>query len=180
MDHLLAVCTGILCRLPLLAGLLIRKAARRGVEASVYAAGTAAGIQTPPLVVLAGAEHMGVDLSGHQPEQVTAGHLRSADRVLLGAILAHVRELVVLDGDAWTRTFTVKELVRRGREHGPRPYRQDLRSWAATVSTGRTIRDLLGESVEDDVADPFGGSDADYRRTVAELDALGTELGALL
>ena len=107
-------------------------------------------------------------------------HRNPASEADLRAILAHVRELVVLDGDAWTRTFTVKELVRRGREHGPRPYRQYLRGWAAKVSTGRTIRDLLGESVEGDVAYPFGGSDADYRRTVAELDALGTELGALL
>jgi protein-tyrosine phosphatase len=137
------------------------------------------GIPTSPPVYLAAAADVGVDLTDHQPVQVTAGHLASADLVL-GATRAHVRELVVLDGDVWPRTFTVKEFVRRGREHGPRPYRRDLRSWAGTVSIGRTIRDLLGESDEDDIADPFGGSDAGYRRTAAELDTLVTELAAVL
>jgi hypothetical protein len=38
----------------------------------------------------------------------------------IGLEREHVQEAVLLDGSAWPRTFTLKEIVRRGEEVGPR------------------------------------------------------------
>ena len=74
----------------------------------------------------------------------------------------HVREVVVLDQRAWSRAFTLKELVRRASEVGPRASEESLAEWLQRVNAGRRPADLLGQSRDDDVADPTTDPLADY------------------
>jgi len=120
----------------------------------------------------------GIDLAGHRSTRLTAAALEDADLVL-GMERRHAREAVLLVPSAWSRTFTLKELVRRGEKTGPRPPGQSLDAWSAAMADGRERTDLVGRSPEDDVADPLGGDLAAYRATAAELADLVQRLTRL-
>ncbi len=113
----------------------------------------------------------GLDLRAHRSATVSAAILREAD-LILGMAREHVREAVVLDAGLWPRTFTLKELVRRGEATGPRQAGETLGEWLARVGQGRRISDLTGSSSADDIADPIGGPRSAYERLAAELDDL--------
>jgi protein-tyrosine phosphatase len=136
------------------------------------------GHPVPPEVVKAVASY-GADLTPHRSTQLTADVIESADLVL-GMERRHGREVVLLVPSAWTRTFTLKEFVRRGEKVGPRRRRQPLRAWLSVVGDERQRTDLVGRSVDDDVADPLGGDPADFRATAAELADLVQRLARLL
>jgi protein-tyrosine-phosphatase len=118
----------------------------------------------------------GLRLDDHRSETLSPELVRAADLVLCMA-REHVRDVVVLDPDVFGRTFTLKELVRRGEAVGPRQLGAPMADWLARVHDGRSTAGLLGESADDDIADPIGRPDAAFERTAAELDAL---LGRLL
>lgn len=113
----------------------------------------------------------GIDISGHRSRAVDADMVRNADLVVAMA-RAHVREAVVRAADRWPRIFTLKELVRRGERVGPRPAGVDLGPWLARAHSGRVARDMLGDSLADDVTDPIGQPRWAYERMVAEIDDL--------
>jgi protein-tyrosine-phosphatase len=113
----------------------------------------------------------GIDISAHQSRQVTADLIKDADLVI-GMSRRHVAETAVLVPDAWTRAFTLKELVRRGDEAGPRRRGQPLDEWLADVHWGRKRSELVGRSRDDDIADPVGQPRSAYERTAKELDQL--------
>jgi protein-tyrosine phosphatase len=121
----------------------------------------------------------GVDTSGHVSRRLTPEMLTTAD-VIIGMAREHVREAVLLIPDCWSRTFTLKELVRRGEEAGRRSPDQPLTEWLDKVHAGRTRSDLLGISADDDVADPIGQRRAVYEKTADELDDLTRRLATLL
>ena len=110
-------------------------------------------------------------LDAHTSRQVTAEMVAEAELVV-GLARVHVREIALFDGSLMTRCFTLKELVRRGSDVGPRQLGQTLESWLAQLGMGRTTHDLLGDSADDDVADPVGRPLAVYRQVAAELDDL--------
>ena len=160
-------------------GLLRQRAVDRGVDATVHSAGlmedghsaTADGVDTMAV--------RGIDTSGHLSRRVTAEMLAGAD-VVVGMARDHVREAVLLAPECWSRAFTLKELVRRGEDAGPRSHDQPLSEWLDKIHAGRSRSDLLGSSPDDDVADPIGQRRAVYERTANELDELTRRLAALL
>ena len=81
-----------------------------------------------------------------------------------------MREIVLADPPSFARTFTLRELVRRGGLHGPRRRDQPLAGWLEQIGEGRRHVDLLGSSPLDDIPDPMGGTSRDYRAMLAELD----------
>jgi protein-tyrosine phosphatase len=113
----------------------------------------------------------GLDLGSHRSTTVSPGILREAD-LIIGMARQHVREAVVLDRDVWPRTFTLKELVRRGGAIGPRKEGEPLDAWLARAHMGRTTASLTGASPDDDVSDPIGQPRAAYESMVGELDTL--------
>ncbi len=117
----------------------------------------------------------GLDLERHRSRAFTAEHLAGADLVLAMA-RRHVREAVLALPEAWPRTFTLKELVRRGEEAARRRPDQSLGGWLARVHAGRRTSDLLGDDPTDDVEDPIGAPDRIYDATAAELDDLVSRL----
>lgn len=146
-----------------------------GVEARVSSAG-----ELPGGVPAEGGSRramaaQGLDLEGHRSRAFTAEHLAAADLVLAMA-RRHVREAVLALPEAWPRTFTLKELVRRGEAASPRRPDQPFDAWLAGLHAGRRTSDLLGDDPADDVEDPIGAPDRVYDATAAELGALISRL----
>jgi hypothetical protein len=81
----------------------------------------------------------------------------------------HVRDAVVADSSIWPRSFTLKEAVRRGEAVGPRRVGEALVTWIARVHEGRRTQDLLGASLDDDIADPAGGTRVEHEETADEI-----------
>jgi protein-tyrosine-phosphatase len=121
----------------------------------------------------------GLDLTAHRSRRLDRRTVEGADLVLAMA-REHLREVVVAAPDAFHRTFTLKELVRRGEAAAGRGPSEDLRTYLARVGFGRRPADLLGGSGEDDVADPIGMPAEAYRATAEELDDLCRRAAALL
>ena len=103
----------------------------------------------------------------------------SAD-LIVGLERMHVREAIIEDPNAWPRTYTLREIVRRGSTVGPRRTDQPLEEWLALTHLGRQTRDLLGSDRIDDVADPTDQPDSAYERTATELGALVDVLADLV
>jgi protein-tyrosine phosphatase len=150
-----------------------------GWEGRVHSAGLLAGGQPVTPDGLAVMADRGLDTSTHLSRQLSRDMLAEADLVL-GMAREHVREAVLLLPAAWPRTFTLKELVRRGAEAGPRRTAQSLPDWLDEVVRGRELTALLGESADDDVADPVTRGRAAHERTAAELEGLIARLVALV
>ena len=133
--------------------------------------------------MLPGAEsallELGVELPRHRSRLLTPDLVLHADLVLAMA-REHLREAVALVPDAWPRTFTLKELVRRGRTCRSRRANEPIRAWLERLGHGRLRGDVLDASPDDDVADPTGGPIAAHLRTARELDYLAAEAAALL
>jgi protein-tyrosine phosphatase len=168
---ILLVCTANQCRSPLAAAALRTRLAQRDPAVIVESAGLGADgfPATPPTVDAAAV--LGLDLSTHRSRCVDASLIGRAELVV-GMERRHVREVVVLDRRSLPRTFTLKELVRRGSEIGSRAPEESLAAWLERVNTGRRPTDLLGSSRDDDVADPTVDPLADYDVTAREVDDL--------
>ena len=113
----------------------------------------------------------GIDLADHVPRTVDPDMIRAADLVV-GLTREHLRETVVAVPPSFPRTFTLREIVRRGLDTGPRGAAEDLGAWLARLHDGRLVADLMGESPDDDVMDPMGGTPEDYRRMLTDVAAL--------
>lgn len=158
--------------------LLRRRLADLGVEARVSSAGRLWEGSPATRESVAAMRALGMDASGHRARILTPEMAGGADLVL-GMAREHVRHAVAVDADLWPRTFTLKELVRRGEAVGPRACGQPFDEWLAKAHAGRRAADLLGASHEDDVADPYGAAGEVFARTAAELDDLTARLVAL-
>jgi len=172
------VCTANQCRSPMAEALLRAALAGRVEGASVSSAGLfRGGVPASPGSVKALATR-GLDLAEHRSRSVTPELLGAAD-LILGMAKLHVREVVVASPEVFPRTFTLKELVRRGSAVGPRSSAQPLAAWLAAVHEGRRHADLIGDDPADDISDPIGGPDRLYAATADELDRLVGQLVTL-
>jgi protein-tyrosine phosphatase len=177
----LLLCTANQCRSPMAEVLLRRRLAAAGEDVAVRSAGlhpSGAPATAEAIDVMA---RRGLLLEGHRSHQVTPEDIGAADLVI-GMAREHVREAAVIDSDAFTRTFTLKELVAAGRVHGGRAPGEPLDDWLARISVGRRRQSLLGASYDEvfDVADPVGHPIEDYEVTAHELEALLDELVGLV
>jgi len=152
---------------------LARRLEEIGVAARVHSAGLLDdGRPAQGVEVLA---TMGFDTSAHRSRRMTAEMLERAGLVLCMA-REHLREAVLLSQSAWPKSFTLKEIVRRGEQAGPRVADQPFDEWLAKLHAGRTRVGLLGSSNEDDVADPIGGGRSEFKTTAAEIQTLTDRL----
>jgi protein-tyrosine phosphatase len=178
MNTVLLICTGNLCRSVMAQRLLSARLAARGAPVLVTSAGLVGGGRPPPAEVVAVMAARGIDVTAHRSRLVNAADLAAADLVL-GLAREHVRHATVLLPDAWPRAFTLRELVRRGRQAGPRAPAEPLGDWLARTAAVRRRRDLLGRNPLDDVADPYGGPLAGYQAAAGVLGELTRDLAAL-
>ena len=115
----------------------------------------------------------GLDLQRHRSRQIDHALLSRAD-LILTMTREHVREVAVTDPSFLAKAFTLKELVHLGELVGPRLAGESHDAWMARLATSRRREALLGVGHDDayDIADPIGGSRAQYRTTANELETL--------
>ncbi|MDQ4134389.1 MAG: hypothetical protein M3179_14580, partial [Actinomycetota bacterium] len=169
--NILLLCTGNICRSPVAEALLRQRLVDLGVDARVRSAGLLRAGQPASEYGQEILQARGLDLSQHRSRTVTREILRGAHLVVTMA-REHVREAVVAAPEAWNRTFTLKELVRRAEQVGPRSPDESFDTWLARVGAGRTPADLMGSSTADDITDPLGMPRSAYEQMVTELDDL--------
>jgi len=170
--HVLVVCTANQCRSPMAAALL----ARRLPDVVVTSAGShVEGVPVSGGSVRAMAAR-GLDISGHRSRRLASRMIDEAD-LIIGMARSHVREVALSSPGAIRRTFTLRELVRRGEAAGPAG---DLGRWLERLNEDRSPIDLLGDDPRDDIEDPIGRPDAAYEVTARALDDLVERLARLL
>ncbi len=135
----------------------------------------ASGRPPEPLVIAAQAEAYGLDLRDHSPRRLTEGDVSGAD-LILGMTTQHVRETVLIDKAAFSRTFTLREFVRRATGVGQRAADVTVDDWLSAVNGDRRHLHLVGSSTDDDIADPMGGPALGYR---VMLDQVGSLIDSL-
>ncbi|MCU1462405.1 MAG: uncharacterized protein JWO37_2480 [Acidimicrobiales bacterium] len=160
-------------------GLLRHRLDALGVGARVHSAGLlfTDRAASPEAVEVMAAQ--GIDIAGHRSTKIATDLVATADLVI-GLTREHVREVALLAPDALAKTFTLKELVRRGQAFGPRAAGEPLPSWLAAIAADRDRVDILGSSDVDDVDDPIGRPRRVYEGTRAELAGLVERLVALV
>jgi len=159
--------------------LMARRIRERDLPATVTSAGLLEGgwPSPPEIVELFGP--LGIDMGGRRSRQLRADDLDRADLVLTME-RAHVRAVTVMTPAAWSKTFTLKEVVRRAAAVGRLQEGETVAGWRARVQGDRLASSMLGQSGSDDVADPYGGPRERYRATMEEIDELVTELADLI
>lgn len=171
------LCTGNVCRSPMAEALLRHRLDQAGVPATVSSVGVWRAGEAASGGSVRAMGSRGLDLAAHRSRLLSPELLKGADLVL-GMAREHVREVAVLAPELFGRSYTLKELVRRGEALGP--VSGSLDDWLTAVNRGRRPTDLLGSSDEDDVADPIGQPDTAYERTAVEIERLVDRLVALL
>ncbi|MGZ4729372.1 MAG: arsenate reductase/protein-tyrosine-phosphatase family protein, partial [Acidimicrobiales bacterium] len=149
--EILIVCTGNTCRSPMAEAIVRRRVDALGVEAAVSSAGLVSDGQPATDTAVDTMAIRGLDLTGHRSQRITPALLVGPD-LIIGMAREHVREAVVMRPELYTRTFTLKELVRRGSELGPRAPDRPVDEWLRAAHEGRTPVQLMGSSDLDDVA----------------------------
>jgi low molecular weight protein-tyrosine phosphatase len=175
MTEILILCTANRCRSVMAESLLSRCLVAAGLPASVSSAGLLGNGAPPPPEVLSALAAYGLDAAAHRARAFGDDDLAGSDLVLAMA-REHLRHAVVALPAVWPRAFTLKELVRRGQQIGPRLAGEPLAGWVRRAHQGRDRAALLGDSPDDDVADPTGGPLPQYALTAAELDHLLAQL----
>jgi protein-tyrosine phosphatase len=180
--HLLIVCTANRCRSPIAATWLRSKVALDEVardRIEVRSAGFLEPGQAVPELGVALMAHRAVDVSGHRSATLDRAILEWAD-LILPMERTHVRRIVAGVPELWSRTFTIKEFVRRATQVGPRAAGTQLDVWLAEVGAGRRLQDLVGPSADDDVRDPFAAKRRVWQSVIDELDGLTAQVVTLL
>jgi protein-tyrosine-phosphatase len=155
--------------------------ADRGIPGEVASTGLLPGGAPLPVETADALAAVGLDgvLGSFTSTQLSSHAVAKADLVL-GMTREHVREVIVAIPEAWDHTFTLKELVRRGEELGPRRPEENLDHWLWRLGEERTRTELLGSSPADDIEDPIGGRPAQFERTAREIDGLCRAVVALV
>ncbi len=157
------------------AALLRRDLATRDVDAHVSSAGLLTEDRPPSDEVIELMGKINLDVTGERSRLLTDRIVSSSDLVLAMA-REHVRAAVLLDPPSFGRTFTLKEIVRRGREVGSRSGDESFDAWLARVGEGRQPADCMGSSPLDDIVDPIGRRFGVFKQVATEIEELTADL----
>jgi len=172
--EILTVCTGNVCRSPMAEAFLRRDLAQRAPDVRVSSAGTLRDGMAAAEEVVEIMDKRGIHVEAHRSRKLSPDLLASAD-LIIGMTRDHVREGALLDFDCFARSFTLKELVRRGTAIGMRRHDETIESWLKRAAEGREPRDYLFAE-DDDIDDPMGRRFAVFKRTATEIEGLTTAL----
>jgi protein-tyrosine phosphatase len=177
-DGIVVLCTANVCRSPMAAALLAQRLVTLGVTTPVRSVGMIGGGDPPHPEVVSVMASYGIEIASHRSRVGCVDDLAPASLVLAMA-RDHLRHAAITEPGAWPRAFTLKELIRRGERIGPRLAGEPFSRWLSRAHEGRDRISLLGDSSDDDVADPAGGPMSAYVDTADLLDRLVTRLTEL-
>lgn len=171
MTMVLVVCTGNVCRSPITEGLLRAAFAERlGPDVlEVASAGTIGwtGSGAHPRSIRAAGER-GVDISDHRAREVSDEDIARAELIVAMA----PEHADAFAGEASSRTFTLKELVRL-LEALPAVEDASLGRLSERIAEADRLRreGFEGDPMDEAIADPLGMPLDAFRAVAAELDA---------
>lgn len=183
-DRILFVCRANLCRSPSAEVMLSRALGSRlgddqhGFEVRSAGMEVVEG-QTPPDDFVELAYVRGIDLRAHQPRSFTPELARESDLVLT-MTRELLRTMVVAEPSVWPRSFTLRELLRRGTTTTPPHAGEGLAAWVSRVHAGRDRAELLGTAPEDDLRDPMVEASESNEEMFGELERATRGLARLL
>lgn len=193
--HILAVCTGNICRSPLFEKVLKHRLADLAV--SISSAGTRAreGVpMTAQAIELADARGVPAVVGGHGARLLTAADVHNADLVIALA-RDHRREIVELAPSGLRNTFTAREFarlsagvsddeIREAAQESAGGARNDsrdrLRAVIALVARQRGLALPPAAPEDDDVVDPYRRSWTTYVKSAEQLDPALTAVERVL
>jgi protein-tyrosine-phosphatase len=164
--QLLVVCTANQCRSPMGEALVRDALGRRGITGAVASAGFLPGGFAAAGGAIDAMRRTGLDISGHTSRRLDAAILDWAD-IVITMEGAHVVDLVEEWPDHARWAVTMEGAVRVAETHEPTGTLDGpgIRDWATAAQT-LLVPSILDQ--RDDVADPMGRSNREFRRT-AEL-----------
>lgn len=175
--RVLFVCTGNICRSPMVAAFARALLPGRAEPVSVCSAGLLqAGWASPKEAISAMRRH-GLDLSSHR-SSLLAVELAAPPDLVVAMAREHARAVLEHSPNLFSRTFTLKEIVRRAETRGPRHPQEALDDYLDRVGEGRSLS--VGMNGADDVADPLGRPATEYERCAAEIERLVRRLVELV
>jgi protein-tyrosine phosphatase len=178
--EILVLCTANICRSPLAEALLRQRLDMFGVDdVNVRSAGFLAEGQQVADGTLRVLHQRKVPIEGLTVSTRVTGEMLGRSDLILAMARLHVREAVMLNRYVFDRTFTLKELVRLANDEGARRDDESFDDWLRRLGDGRTPADHMGESDDDDVADPIGAPARVFKRTASELEELVDRLVGL-
>ena len=151
------------------AALLDRQLGHLRSRVSVDSGGLRSAGEPMPSIGVSLMAHHGVDVSKHVSTQVTERSVKEAD-IVLGMTREHARELMAISPEAWSKTFTLKDFVRRAERAGPRHRHQRVADWLESVGANRELHDVLAADPGDDILDPYGRRSRVWKRVIDEMD----------
>lgn len=183
--RVLAVCTGNVCRSPLIAAVLRKHLAPCGADVAVTSAGLRAleGAPADPPVA-AEAARLGVDVADHRGRAFAAAEAAAADLVIV-ATRRQRSVAVELAPSILRRTFTLLELDAvlahlDADEVGVAADASVGERLATVVRAASRDRGLAVRGVSIDLPDPFGGSPTLHRGVADLVDASTTRAAGRL
>jgi len=175
----LFVCTANVNRSPMAAALLVHHLAEARIPALIASAGLLEGGRPASSESVAVLKARGIDLSRHRSRRISPQLVAEAD-LILGMERRHVRAAVMLDADAATRSFALKDLIRRALERGGRRPDRPLSEWLDELDDGRSSERIAGDVRVDEVEDPLGRGPEAFESCASELDLLARGLRHLV
>lgn len=171
------ICTGNQCRSVMAEGFARRIADRRGLAVSVASSGILPPGNPAPDEVVRVMAARGIDVSAHRSRPFDAAIVADAD-LILGMERRHVTGIIAIDPDAYRRTFTLPEFLRRldGLDLGDGPG-PDLAGVLAAIGETRGRREVLRIPVDDEIDDPMGRPMKVFERTA---DLIAEQVDRLL
>ncbi len=151
----------------------MNKLDRMGVASSVASAGFLTEGSGPDMTMGDMVRPLGIDVTGHRSQVVTAELVASAD-LIITMERRHARELIVMSSDSAHRVHTLKGLVSTLRSGPPLP--GTLEEQLVALGAQRSFSDLMGDNTQDEVPDPHKRSKRRYRSAIEVLDGLTTDL----
>lgn len=174
------ICTGNQCRSVMAEAFARRIATERGLDVVVDSSGLLPAGSPPPDEVIGLMADRGIDVSAHRSRPFDADIVANAD-LIIGMERRHITEIASLDPEAYRRTFTLPEFVRRVDA-------LDLVGGASTdpgevvamIGETRGRRDVLRISRADEIADPMGAPPKVFESTATRIGELVGHLMATL
>jgi protein-tyrosine phosphatase len=173
--QILVVCTANICRSPMFGALLGRDLAAIGAPFEVSSGGLLEWDEpADPSAVAVLAGH-GLDISDHRSRP-----LATLDMPSFGLILTmtreHLREIVIDEPELFPVTFTAKAFARALDISHDGELPEGISARIRALSAGRPTSSMLGQSTEDDVADPYRLGQQEFEATAAELADLSRRI----
>lgn len=173
--RILVVCTGNICRSPVVERALAAALDERGIDAVVRSAGTHGGLPNDPVTVRAAAAH-GIDLGHHRSRRLTRAIVdHDGADLIITMTRRHLRTVVGGDAELLARTFTLRELARRAAQVAPAA---DMAAWRSALGAGRSATELLADDPADDLDDPHGRAAREHERMVRSVRELVAVIAA--